>query len=68
MKLSLELCPTVSILSAHYLLKYLFLILFRHSKTLQKLASEQIQLKNSMETWQIALQTSFRMIFTCASK
>jgi hypothetical protein len=68
MRLNLELYPTVSIQSAHYLLKYLFLIVFRHSKTLQKLVSEQTQLKNSMETWQIALQTSFRMIFTCASK
>jgi hypothetical protein len=68
MTLNLELYPTVSILSAHYLLKYPFLILFRHSKTLQKLASEQIQLKNSMETWQTVLQISFHMIFTCASK
>jgi hypothetical protein len=68
MKLNLELYPTVSTLSAHYLLKYLFLIVFRHLKTLQKLVSELTQLKNSMETWQIVLQTSFRTIFTCASK
>ena len=45
-----------------------FLIVFRHLKTLQKLVSELTQLKNSMETWQIVLQTSFRMIFTCANK